>query len=64
MSKKLDETITTIENFRTATKHINGNIQMYVQLSEDDSNLIEVTEVQLVLPKMDFEQPTLILRCR
>ena len=66
MSKKLDQSITTIKNFRHATEHLNGNIQMYIQLDKDiytpNSDLIEITEVQLVLPKDENEASYLVLR--
>jgi len=66
MSKKLDQSITTIKNFRHATSHLNGDIQIYIQIDHDihtsNSTLIEITEVQLVLPKNDNEASYLLLR--
>ena len=69
MSKKksLDETITTLGNFRVATEKLHDGTQMFVQLTghgDDDSALIEVTEMQLVLPKHRDDEPYLILRCK
>ena len=68
MSKKeLDETITTLENFRHATNGLSDRTQMYVQLTgygDDDSALIEITEVQMILPKTSSEDPYLVLRCK
>ena len=63
MSKKIDETITTIENFNHATKSINPQTKMYVQLvGEELGDLVEITEIQLVLPKTFEDKPYLILR--
>lgn len=61
--KKLDETITTVRDFVTATKHINPDAQIYVQLDED-SALIEITELLLRLPKYEYQLPYLILRAK
>jgi hypothetical protein len=65
MTKKLDQEITTLDNFRHSTKDLNGNLQMFVQNThyDDDSGaLIEITEVQLILPKTSEEEPFLVLR--
>jgi hypothetical protein len=65
MSKKLDTEITTLGNFNHATKDISKSIQMYVQMThfnEDTGALLEITEVQLVLPKSIEEEPFLVLR--
>jgi len=67
MSKKLDDTITTIKDFKFATRCIDERSQIFVQLTglgDDDSTLIEITELQLVLPKNETEAPYLVLRCK
>jgi hypothetical protein len=67
MSKKLDDNITTIEHFRHATKSLNGDMQMYIQNTGngyDDSALVEITEMQLILPKKETEDAYLVLRCK
>jgi len=63
--KKLDESITTIKNLRYATQDVPDSTQLYVQFmtaSGDWSSLIEVTEIQLNLPKDKNDVPMLILR--
>ena len=40
---------------------------MYIQLTrlgDDDSALIEITEIQMVLSKEENEKPYLVLRCK
>jgi len=67
MSRSLDSEITTIGNFNHATNGLNKNLQMYVQLTglgDDDSALIEITELQVVLPKKDDDDSYLVLRCK
>ena len=67
MSKTLDNNITTIKNFRHATSSLNEELQMYIQLTrlgDDDSALIEITEIQMVLSKEENEKPYLVLRCK
>lgn len=67
MPRNLDSTITTIGNLEHATKGLNKSLQMYVQLTgqgDDDSALIEITEVQMILPKNDEEGSYLVLRCK
>jgi hypothetical protein len=64
--KQLDKTITTIKNFNYSIKGIPEDTQMYIQVTGpeyNDSALIEITEVQLNLPKDADDVPTLILRC-
>ena len=66
MGKQLDKTITTLGNMRHATRDLKDDIQMYIQpndLHGDASALTEITEVQLVLPKEEDEEPYLVLRC-
>ncbi len=66
MDKQLDTTITTLKNFRHATKELQGKVQIYAQLdiiNGDSSALIELTEVQLILAKNENEEPYLVLRC-
>lgn len=65
--KSLDETITTIKGFKHATQGISEDLQMYVQLTglgDDDSALIEITELQVVLPKHEGDDTYLVLRCK
>ena len=67
MSRQLDKTITTITNFRHATDTLDGELQIYVQKTgreDDDSALVETTEVQLVLPKNVDEKSYLVLRSK
>ena len=67
MPKSLDSTITTVGNFRHATKDINPHLQIYVQLTgqgDDDSALIEITELQLILQKKEDDDSYLVLRCK
>jgi len=67
MSRNLDSEITTIKNFKHATQGISEDLQMYVQLTglgDDDSTLIEITELQVVLPKKDGDDSYLVLRCK
>jgi hypothetical protein len=67
MSKELDTTITTIGHFRHATKSLNGEMQIYMQNTGngvDDSALVEITEIQLTLPKNENDEAYLILRCK
>lgn len=59
----LDETITTLGDFVSATKEESPDLQLYIQLAEE-SSLITVTEVMKVLPKTKHDKPYLILRCR
>ena len=67
MDKKIDETITTLKDFKHATDWLNPEAQIYVQVNGqygDDSVLIEITEVLLRLPKNEKETPYLILRTK
>ena len=67
MSKKIDDTITTIRDFQNATKMINPDSQIFVQANghyADDSVLVEITELLLRLPKNMGELPYLILRTK
>lgn len=67
MPKSLDMNITTLKGVRHATKDLNGENQIYVQLTghgDDDSALIEITEIQMVLPKNENEESYLVLRCK
>jgi hypothetical protein len=67
MPKSLDQNITTVGNLQHATKPLNKSLQMYVQLTglgDDDSALIEITELQLVLPKKEGDDSYLVLRCK
>jgi hypothetical protein len=62
--KNLDETITTLGDFRHATKSLKDGIQIYIQeVGEDLQPLIEVTEIQLILPKKIGDEPFIVLRC-
>ena len=63
MGKELDTTITTLGNFRNATKLLLDDLQLYVNI-EDSGPLIEVTDVQLVLPKEKDDESYIILRAR
>ena len=60
---EIDETITTIKDFKNAVCGINDNFQMYV-LPHDTDSLVEITEVMLVLPKKLHMEPYLVLRTR
>ena len=65
--RELDENITTVGNFSHATKDIPDSTQIYVQMTGpeyNDSVLIEVTEIQHVLPKMQGGDSYVILRCK
>ena len=62
MGKKLDQTITTLKDFRYATRDIKDEVQLYVQLP-DETSLIEITEVQINLAKNEEESEFLILKC-
>ena len=67
MPKSLDSTITTLKGLRHATKELNGENQIYVQLTghgDDDSALVEITEVQMILPKDEEDESYLVLRCK
>lgn len=67
MPKSLDSEITTIKNFKHATRGISEDLQMYVQLTglgDDDSALIEITELQIVLAKKEDDDAYLVLRCK
>jgi hypothetical protein len=67
MPKSLDKNITTLNGIRHATQHLNGENQIYVQLTgynDDDSALIEITEIQMVLPKDENEEAYLVFRCK
>jgi hypothetical protein len=60
--KKLDRTITTIQDFKKATEILNPNLQLYTE--DVDGILTEVTEILMVLSKEEGENPYIILRCR
>lgn len=63
MTEKLDREITTVGDFRFATQSIvDEKTQLYVQL-DNSSSLIEITEIQLNLPKTKNQKPFLVLRC-
>jgi hypothetical protein len=67
MAKKLDNKITSLKDFRYATKELKGDTQIFVSVShpfDDPSVLIEVTEVEMILPKNEDEKAYLILRAR
>lgn len=67
MPKPLDSDITTIGNFQHATKGLPKDMQIYVQLTGqgfDDSALIEITEIQAILPKKDEDDTYLVLRSK
>jgi len=67
MPKQLDTTITTIGHFRHATKSLNSDLQIYMQNTGngvDDSALVEITEIQLVLPKTEEDKAYMVLRCK
>ncbi len=64
---KLDGSITTVSQFKHAIKDVFGGAQMFVQLTghgDDDSALVEITEVFLNLPKYKEEEPYVVLRCK
>lgn len=66
MGKGLDKSITTLTDFRFATQTLDGELQMYIQVSNanaDLSALIEVTELQVNLAKNKDEEAFLVLRC-
>lgn len=66
MEKKIDKHITTLGDFRYATKDLKDSIQLYIQdvnFREGVGPLVEVTEIQLMLPKKFTEDPYIILRC-
>jgi hypothetical protein len=63
--KKLDESITTIRNFEHAVKGLSKDMQIYIQDAfNDNSALVEITEIQVILPKTDQEEPFIVLRAR
>jgi len=67
MPKSLDTSITTIKNFKHATKDLKESMQIFVQLTghgDDDSALIEITEIQAILPKDDNADTYLVLRSK
>ena len=68
MKKELDKSISTLGNFRNATKGLSGKMQLYIQAGGggfvDSSVLVEVTEIQMNLPKNNDDSQYLILRCR
>ncbi|MCK5342281.1 MAG: hypothetical protein KAR20_02690 [Candidatus Heimdallarchaeota archaeon] len=57
----IDNTITTLRDFRSATKEEKNELQIYVEL--EPGCLIEITEVTKVLAKSGAK-PYLILRAR
>jgi hypothetical protein len=66
MGKTIDETITTLGDFRHATRDLKDNIQLFIQdiqLGETSGPLVEVTEIQLILPKNENDTACLVLRC-
>ncbi len=63
--KKLHETITTMGDFRIATKDLSNEIQIYVDADTSGYQaLMEITEIMLELPKTEGQKPTLILQAR
>jgi predicted rRNA methylase YqxC with S4 and FtsJ domains len=58
--KKLNMTITTLGDFRNATKNLDDDLQLCVCDRSMDT-LDEILEVMLVLPKTDEENPFLII---
>lgn len=60
---EIDNTITTLGDFRRATKEEKGELQVYVEL-EDGSPLIEITEIIKVLAKSTTGKPYIVLRAR
>lgn len=64
MLKEIDASITTISDFRNATKSLDGDIQIFIHKIESGelTALGAITEIQLNLPKTSEEEPFLILR--
>ena len=58
---EIDSTITTLRDFRHATKEETNDLQIYVET--ESGNLIEITEVVKILAKAG-DKPYLILRAR
>ncbi len=64
---KLDDSIITVSQFKHAIRGVFDGAQMFVQLTghgDDDSALVEITEVFLNLPKYKEEEPYVVLRCK
>jgi hypothetical protein len=62
-SFELDSTLTTMGDFRRATKELKDDVRMYVD-HPDFPSLIEITDIMLHLPKDDNDRTCLILRAR
>jgi hypothetical protein len=62
--KKIDGTITTVQDILHALKDECGDTQLYIYEHYGTGTLTEVVEIVKILPKVTGEKPYIVLRCQ
>jgi len=63
MGKKMDDSITTVGDFKYATRNAKDDTQIYLEYP-DSLALLEITEIMMQLSKNENERSCVILRAR
>lgn len=63
MLKNYDVTITTVGDLQYALEDVKDDVKLYAE-DYNTETLVEITEIFLVLPKNEKEDPYVVLRCR